>query len=109
MTFPGRLYLDDPSRDWPGDTVNPDGSRAHPHVEAGEYISRDQYDVVHDDSQKLRYGSRLLARAKPGTNFYHRMAGWPIAFVDGMKEAMRRHFPAGEYNIYARAIPPAGR
>src|SRR5262245_63347808 len=21
MTFPGRLYLDDPSRDWPGDTI----------------------------------------------------------------------------------------
>src|SRR5260370_14961245 len=26
MTFPGRLYLDDPSRDWPGDTSNPDGT-----------------------------------------------------------------------------------
>ena len=23
MTFPGRLYLDDPSRDWPGDTIKP--------------------------------------------------------------------------------------
>ena len=26
MTFPGRLYLDDPSRDWPGDTIQPDGT-----------------------------------------------------------------------------------
>lgn len=26
MTFPGRLYLDDPSRDWPGDTIKPDGT-----------------------------------------------------------------------------------
>ena len=26
MTFPGRLYLDDPSRDWPGDTIDPDGT-----------------------------------------------------------------------------------
>jgi hypothetical protein len=26
MTFPGRLYLDDPSRDWPGDTIHPDGT-----------------------------------------------------------------------------------
>jgi hypothetical protein len=22
MTFPGRLYLPDPSRDWPGDTIS---------------------------------------------------------------------------------------
>jgi len=26
MTFPGRLYLLDPSRDWPGDTMNSDGT-----------------------------------------------------------------------------------
>lgn len=108
MTFPGRLYLDDPSRDWPGDTVNADGSVRTPMWKLGEYISRDQYDVVHDDSQKLRYGSRLLARAKPGTNFYYRMAGWPIAFVDGMKEAMRRHFPEGEYNIYGTGHSTGG-
>ena len=26
MTYPGRLYLDDPSRHWPGDTINADGT-----------------------------------------------------------------------------------
>ena len=26
MTFPGRLYLDDASRDWPGDTIHADGT-----------------------------------------------------------------------------------
>jgi hypothetical protein len=26
MTYPGRLYLLDPSRNWPGDTVNPDNT-----------------------------------------------------------------------------------
>ncbi len=26
MTYPGRFYLSDPSRNWPGDTVNPDGT-----------------------------------------------------------------------------------
>ena len=108
MTFPGRLYLDDPSRDWPGDTVNLDGSVRTPMWKKGEYITRDQYDVVYDDSKKLRYGSRLLARAKQGSIFYDRMAGWPIAFVDGMKEAMRRHFPAGEYNIYGTGHSTGG-
>lgn len=41
MTFPGRLYLDDPSRDWPGDTVNLDGSVRTPMWKKGEYITRD--------------------------------------------------------------------
>ena len=26
MTYPGRLYLPDPSRDWPGDTIRGDGT-----------------------------------------------------------------------------------
>ncbi|MHA1108418.1 MAG: hypothetical protein ACTSQV_04790, partial [Alphaproteobacteria bacterium] len=30
MTYPGRLYLQDPSRDWPDDTINPDGSVRSP-------------------------------------------------------------------------------
>ena len=30
MTFPGRLYLLDPSRDWPGDTLEPDGTGRTP-------------------------------------------------------------------------------
>ena len=37
MTFPGRLYLDDRSRDWPGDTINPDGSVRTPIWLAGEH------------------------------------------------------------------------
>lgn len=108
MTFPGRLYLDDPSRDWPGDTFKPDGSVRTPMWKKGEYVSRDQYDVVKDESIKLRYGTRVVARAKPGTMFYHRMAGWPVAFVAGMQEAMRRHFPAGEYNIYGTGHSTGG-
>ena len=28
------------------------------------------------------------------------MAAWPFAFEAGMKDAMRRHFPAGEFSIY---------
>ncbi|MFI5269163.1 MAG: hypothetical protein ACHQ7M_17450, partial [Chloroflexota bacterium] len=26
MTYPGRLNFNDPTRDWPGDTINPDGT-----------------------------------------------------------------------------------
>lgn len=100
MTFPGRLYLDDPSRDWPKDTINPDGSIRTPMWLKGEYITPDQYEVVRDNKMKLRYGTRTVARAKPGTTFWNRMAGWPMAFEAGMKEAMRKHLPEGEFSIY---------
>jgi len=108
MTFPGRLYLDDPSRDWPGDTINADGSVRTPIWLMGEHISRDQYDVVHDTEKRLRYGTRTLARAKPGTLFYDRMAAWPAAFEAGMKDAMRRHFPVDEYSIYVTGHSTGG-
>ena len=100
MTFPGRLYLDDPSRDWPGDTINADGTVRTPIWRKGERITPDQYEVVRDTSMRMRYGTRTVARAKPGTIFYDRMAAWPVAFEAGMKDAMRRHFPPGEYSIY---------
>ena len=42
MTFPGRLYLDDPSRDWPGDTINPDRTVRTPIWQKGEHVTPDQ-------------------------------------------------------------------
>ena len=45
----------------------------------GEEITPDQYDVIFDTGQRPRYGTRRLAKAKPGTLFYHRMAAWPLA------------------------------
>ena len=108
MTFPGRLYLDDPSRNWPLDTINADGTVRTPMWLKGEYITPDQYEVVKDTSMRMRYGTRTVARAKPGSRFYDRMAGWPIAFEEGMKEAMRRHFPEDEYSIYVTGHSTGG-
>jgi hypothetical protein len=100
MTFPGRLYLDDPSRDWPDDTIHPDGTVRTPIWLKGERITSDQYEVVRDTTMRMRYGTRTVARAKPGSIFHDRMAAWPVAFEEGMKDAMRRHFPPGEFSIY---------
>jgi len=108
MTFPGRLYLADPSRNWPGDTVNPDGTVRTPIWKKGEFITPDQYEVVKDTKKRERYGTRMLARAKSGTTFYYRMAGWLPGFEEGMKEAMRRHFPEGEYSIYVQGHSTGG-
>jgi hypothetical protein len=108
MTFPGRLYLDDPSRDWPGDTFNSDGTVRTPIWQRGEHVTPDQYELVEDTSKRMKYGIRRSARAKPGTRFYDRMSSWPVAFEEGMKEACRRHFPVGEFSIYVHGHSTGG-
>lgn len=108
MSFPGRHYLQDEAHEWPGNTVERDGSVRTPIWVKDEIIARDEYEVVEDRGQRPRYGTRRLARAKPGTNFYHRMAAWPLAFEEGGKEAMRRHFPEGEFSIYVHGHSTGG-
>ena len=108
MTFPGRLYLDDEGRDWPGDTIHPDGTVRTPLWLKGEYVTPDQYELVRDTSKRMKYGTRTSARAKPGTRFYDRMASWPMAFENGMKEACHRHFPAEEFSIYVHGHSTGG-
>jgi hypothetical protein len=108
MTYPGRLYLEHPSRDWPGDPVGFDGTIRTPLWLTGERITPDQYDIVRDTSMRARYGTRTLARAKPDTIFWHRMAAWPAAFEDGMIESCRRHFPEADYSIYVHGHSTGG-
>ncbi len=93
MTYPGRFYLENDDRKWPGDTVLADGSLRTPIWLRGEAVGRSDYDVIQDTTVRSREGTRILARAHPGTRFYDRMAGWPAAFEDAMKETCRRHFP----------------
>src|SRR5919106_5501971 len=107
-TFPGRFYFPDASRDWPDDTIHADGTVRMPIWQQGEVITPDQYEVVKDPSMRNRYGTRTLARAKPDTSFYYRMAAWPAAFEEGMIEANRRHFPASEFSVYAQGHSTGG-
>ena len=108
MTYPGRLYLPDPSRDWPGDTLHEDGTVRTPIWKDGELIADDEYDVVHDASMRARHGIRPNARAKPGTTFYHRMASWPLAFEEAMKETCRRWLPPDDFSIYVHGHSTGG-
>ncbi len=107
-TFPGRFYFPDASRDWPGDTLRSDGTVRTPIWQQGEAVTKDEYDVIKDPSMRNRYGTRTLARAKPETNFYYRMAAWPAAFEEGMIEANRRHFPVKEFSVYAQGHSTGG-
>ena len=108
MTFPGRLYLPDPSRDWPGDTLDANGFARMPLWKRGEVIGPDQYTIVRDTALRTRYGTRAFARARPGTLFHERMAAWPVAFDEGMLEACRRHLPADTYSVYGHGHSTGG-
>ncbi|MEE8463048.1 MAG: hypothetical protein V3S50_13095 [Acidobacteriota bacterium] len=108
MTYPGRLYLLDPSRNWPGDTINPDGTVRTPIWNKDKLITHDQYEVVEDKSMMERYGTTILACAKEGTEFYDRMAGWPMAFEEAGRDLMSRHFPQDEYSIYMHGHSTGG-
>ncbi|MDP6560510.1 MAG: hypothetical protein QF619_10405 [Candidatus Binatia bacterium] len=107
-TFPGRFYFPDPNRDWPGDTIHPDGTVRTPIWKRDEVIGADEYDVVKDTAMRDRYGIRTLARAKPESNFYYRMAAWPAAFEEGMVQTNRRHFPEDEFSIYGQGHSTGG-
>lgn len=108
MTYPGRLYLDDPSRHWPGDTISPDGTIRTPMWLTGEHITPDQYEVITDTSIRERYGTRTVLHAKPGTVFWDRMAGWPAAFEEGGIQTMARNLPEDEYSIYVHGHSTGG-
>ena len=108
MTYPGRLYLDDPSRDWPGDTIHPDGTVRTPIWQIGETIGPDQYSIVQDTSLRGRYGTRFVARPHEGSRFYDRMAAWPAAFEDAMKQVCHDHLPDGEFSIYVHGHSTGG-
>ena len=108
MTYPGRLYLDDPSRKWPGDTINPDKSIRTPQWLTGEHISPDQYEVKKDTSIRERYGTRTVLHAKPGSTFWYRMAGWPAAFESGGIEAMKRNLPREDFSIFVHGHSTGG-
>ena len=108
MTYPGRLYLPGPSRDWPGDTIRDDGTVRTPIWLDGERIADDEYEVVHDASMRARHGIRPNARARQGTRFHDRMASWPLAFEDAMKEICRRYFPPEAFSIYVHGHSTGG-
>lgn len=108
MTYPGRFYFDHPDHDWPGDTFHDDGTVRTPVWLRGEAIGADQYDVELDVSHRAIYGSRRYAVARPDTLFHYRMAAWPKAIVEAMKDICARHFPPDQWSIYVHGHSTGG-
>jgi hypothetical protein len=108
MTFPGRFYFLNAERDWPGDVENGDGSARTPLWTRETRITPDQYRVVQDRSKREDYGTLVSLSAKEGTEFFHRMAAWPAAFEEAIKQTARRQFPDGEFSIYIHGHSTGG-
>jgi alpha-beta hydrolase superfamily lysophospholipase len=108
MTFPGRFYFLNAERDWPGEVENPDGTARTPLWTKETRITPDQYTIVQDRSKREDYGTLISLAAKESTEFFHRMAAWPAAFEEAVKETARRQFPDGEYSIYIHGHSTGG-
>lgn len=108
MNFPGRFYFSDPSRDWPGDVEQSDGTARTPLWTKETIITKDQYSFVRDTSKRRDYGTLISLAAREGTEFYQRMAAWPAAFEEAIKETARRQFPLDEYSIYIHGHSTGG-
>jgi hypothetical protein len=111
MSYPGQHYLLDPSRDWPGDTLHPDGTARTPVWSTDSVMTPDQYELIaerSDPALRAKYGTMYLLRAKEGTEFYWRMAAWPLAFEEAMKAVCARNFPVDEYSIYVHGHSTGG-
>jgi hypothetical protein len=108
LSLPGRIYLEDPSRDWPGDTIKEDGTVRTPIWKQGEVIDASQYDVITDDSVRPKYGTLFMACAKEGSTFHARMSGWPVAFEEGSRDFIGRHLPAKDFSVYVHGRSTGG-
>ena len=67
-----------------------------------------QYSVVRDQSKREDYGTLVSLAAKEGTEFFHRMAAWPVAFENAVQETARRQFPESEFSIYIHGHSTGG-
>ena len=110
MSYPGHFSFDTDNHDWPGDTINADGSIRTPLWLHDRPITPDQYELIQDRSdpaKRAKWGTLFFLQAKEGTEFYDRMAAWPGAFEAAMRAVCQRAFPP-EYSVYVHGHSTGG-
>jgi hypothetical protein len=111
MSYPGHFQFDTPDHDWPGDTLNPDGTARTPLWLRDRPITQDQYELIEDTSdpaKRAKWGTLFFLRAKEGSEFYDRLAAWPAAFEAAMRAVCTRHFPADSDAIFVHGHSTGG-
>ncbi|MFI5267651.1 MAG: hypothetical protein ACHQ7M_09780, partial [Chloroflexota bacterium] len=74
-------------------------------------ITPDQYELIEDRSdpdKRAKWGTLWCLKAREGTEFYDRMACWPLAFMEAMEECCRRELPPGVFTIYVHGHSTGG-
>lgn len=111
MTHLGQVNLLDDSRDWPGDTIEADGTPRVPIWCVDDLVTPDEYELVEYETtpeMRAKSGTMFFLRAKEGTRFYYRMAAWPLAFEEAMKAVCARNFPPDEFSVYSHGHSTGG-
>ncbi|HEX6447613.1 MAG TPA: hypothetical protein VF053_21130 [Streptosporangiales bacterium] len=112
VTYPGHYHWDSPTHDWPGEPL--DDGTGHPRIALWDRqnpIGPDEYETITFDSDpeiRLNRGSSFFAAAKPGTQFYHRQAAWPLAYETAYRTACANHFPVDGYSLYLHGHSTGG-
>lgn len=111
MSYPGHYQFDTPNHDWPGDTLNADGTARTPLWLCDRPITPDQYELIEDTSdpaKRAKWGTLFFLRAREGTDFYDRLAAWPAAFDEAMRAVCARFFPPETDAIYVHGHSTGG-
>lgn len=111
VSYPGHWYWDSETHDWPG-TPQDDGT-GHPRLpqyDRQNPIGHDEYDLVSDDAFEVRQhrGTSFFLAARPGTQFWHRQAAWPLAYEMAFLHSCEKNFPADEYSVYLHGHSTGG-
>jgi hypothetical protein len=112
VSYPGHFHWDSENHDWPG-TPEDDGT-GHPRLplfDRQNPIGHDEYDLVVDKDEeevRLHRGTSFFLAARPGTQFWHRMAAWPLAYETAFITACERNFPVGDYSLYLNGASTGG-
>jgi acetyl esterase/lipase len=111
MSYPGHYQFDTPNHDWPGDTLNKDGTARTPLWLRDRPITPDQYELIEDTSdpeKRAKWGTLFFLKATEGTEFYDRLAAWPVAFDEAMRAVCARCFPPDTDSVYVHGHSTGG-
>lgn len=112
VSYPGHWHWEGDTHDWPG-TPQDDGTGQPrlPQYDRQNPIGHDEYDLVTDKEEaevRLHRGTSFFLAARPGTQFWHRQAAWPLAYETAFLTSCARNFPPDEYSVYLHGASTGG-
>jgi len=112
VSYPGHYHWEGASHDWPG-TPRDDGTGKPrlPQFDRQNPIGHDEYDLVSNSEVvevRQHRGTSFFLAARPGTQFWHRQAAWPLAYETAFLASCQRNFPEDEFSVYLHGASTGG-